>query len=256
MVREIQGRELAVIAPLFSGWEETMVWSCLQGCMGKAFAIAGRENTSSMIMIADFCFLAGEPNRELVAYIAEAANKEYIFVVPREAAWNIYVEEIFGEKQSKTNRYSIRKDTVFDEGKLRRYVEMLPKGYELKRMDREIYKKVLREEWSKDFCAAFSDEKQFEENGMGVVAVLGEEIAAGASSYTFYRKGIEIEIDTKEAHRRKGLATACGAALILDCLKAGKYPSWDAIDLRSAALAEKLGYRIEKAYTTYFVTFS
>lgn len=79
---------------------------------------------------------------------------------------------------------------------------------------------------------------------------------AGASSYTFYREGIEIEIDTKESHRRKGLATACGASLILECLKRDKYPSWDAIDLRSVALAEKLGYHRAEDYTTYFVTFS
>ena len=68
----------------------------------------------------------------------------------------------------------------------------------------------------------FSDYKQFRENGVGVVALLGEEVVAGASSYTFYREGIEIEIDTKESPSEKGLATACGASLILECLKRDK----------------------------------
>lgn len=54
----------------------------------------------------------------------------------------------------------------------------------------------------------------------------------------------KIEIDTKESHRREGLAAACGASLILKCLKRDKYPSWDAIDLRA------------EEYITYFVTFS
>ena len=30
--------KLERVAPLFAGWEETMIWSCLQGCMGHAIA--------------------------------------------------------------------------------------------------------------------------------------------------------------------------------------------------------------------------
>ena len=76
---------------------------------------------------------------------------------------------------------------------------------------------------------------------------------AGAGSYCVYRGGIEIEIDTRADHRRKGLAAACGARLILECLDRGLYPSWDAIDLRSAVLAEKLGYHRGEAYVTYWI---
>lgn len=256
MIREVKREEIPCIKHLFSDWDETMIWSCLQGCMGRAFSVVGKETKTSMIAIADFCFLAGEPDRELIAYIPQIAKKESIFVVPKEEVWNKYIEEVFGERQKKGERYSIKKKNDFDIEKLFQYVEKLPKGYVLKKIDEELYNKVLQEEWSKDFCATFSDYKQFEENGVGIVALFGEEIVAGASSYTFYRDGIEIEIDTKELHRRKGLATACGASLILECLKWGKYPSWDAIDLRSVALAEKLGYNKSEAYTTYFVTFS
>ena len=63
-----------------------------------------------------------------------------------------------------------------------------------------------------------------------------QELVAGASSYTVYDGGIEIQIDTQLKHRRKGLAAACGAKLILECLERGLYPSWDAHDRRSAAL--------------------
>ncbi|MNI84792.1 GNAT acetyltransferase [compost metagenome] len=74
---------------------------------------------------------------------------------------------------------------------------------------------------------------------------------AGASSYSVYNEGIEIEIDTKPEFRNRGLATACGAKLILECLERGLYPGWDAQDLRSVALAEKLGYHMDYPYTTY-----
>ena len=87
--------------------------------------------------------------------------------------------------------------------------------------------------------------------GLGVVIRKDGHLAAGASSYTAYRGGIEIEIDTKKEYRRKGLACACGARLILECLSRGLYPSWDAQNKWSVALAEKLGYHFSHAYDAY-----
>ena len=88
---------------------------------------------------------------------------------------------------------------------------------------------------------------------MGVVILKDGEPVSGASSYSSYNDGIEIEIDTKEEYRRQGLAYICAAALIVECLKRGKYPSWDAQNLWSVALAEKLGYHFDKEYTAYEV---
>lgn len=72
---------------------------------------------------------------------------------------------------------------------------------------------------------------------------------SGASSYSRYHEGIEIEIDTREEYRRKGFAYICGAKLILECLKRNLYPSWDAHNKASVALAEKLGYHYDHTYT-------
>lgn len=66
-----------------------------------------------------------------------------------------------------------------------------------------------------------------------------------------YRDGIEIEIDTREDYRRKGLALACGTKLILECIKRNLYPSWDAQNKGSVALAEKLDYNFDKEYIAY-----
>ena len=89
---------------------------------------------------------------------------------------------------------------------------------------------------------------------MYTVIICGKgRIVSGASSYSRYDKGIEIEIDTEKAHRRRGLATAAGAALILECLSRGLYPSWDAQNKWSVALAEKLGYHFDHEYVAYEV---
>lgn len=81
-------------------------------------------------------------------------------------------------------------------------------------------------------------------------------LVAGAASYSRYRGGIEVEVDTHPACRGQGLATAASAALLLACLDRGLYPSWDAHTRQSLALAEKLGYRYSHAYPAYEVAWT
>ena len=65
--------------------------------------------------------------------------------------------------------------------------------------------------------------------------------------------GIEIEVVTREDHRRKGLAYIGAARLLLECDKRGLYPNWDAANKMSVGLAEKLGYHFSHEYVVYKV---
>lgn len=103
--------------------------------------------------------------------------------------------------------------------------------------------------WSADLVSQFSDNENYRNMGIGAVICKDDIIVSGASSYSRYKEGIEIEIDTKEEYRRKGLAYICGAKLILECLERNLYPSWDAHNSGSVALAEKLGYHYSHTYT-------
>ena len=47
------------------------------------------------------------------------------------------------------------------------------------------------------------------------------------------------------------LASAVGARLILSCLDEGLYPAWDAANILSVRLAEKLGYEFSHEYCCY-----
>lgn len=238
---------LEQIAPLFDGWEETMVWSCLQGVMGRAEA--NEDGAAAMIVHQDFTFLAGRPDRVL---LARAPGP---ILVPRTEDWNEAIEAVFGGRAVKELRYAVKKEPgVFDRAHLERLASALPEGYTLRLIDEPLVPVLLGEAWSKDLCAAFDSPAGCCRRGVGVVAMYEGVPVAGAGSYCVYRGGIEVEIDTREDHRRRGLASACGARLILECLDRGLYPSWDAIDLRSVALAEKLGYHRGEPYTTYWLT--
>lgn len=238
--------DLAKIAPLFDGWDESMIWSCLQGVMGTAHA--NGDYSAGLIINRDFCFLAGKPDPALLNEVTAH------ILVPRTEEWSPLIEDRWGSRAVRELRYAILKEPdVFDRNKLEAYAAALPPNYELRLIDESIVPRLLAESWSKDFCAAFDSPEDCCRRGVGVVALDRGVPVAGAGSYIVYRGGIEVEIDTREDHRRKGLATACGARLILECLDRGLYPSWDAIDLRSVALAEKLGYHSAGPYTVYWI---
>jgi GNAT superfamily N-acetyltransferase len=164
------------------------------------------------------------------------------------------------EKEYKTNcerfmRYDIKKEPdIFNRGKLNLYIKKLSFEYSIKKIDEEIYNKLPKEQWSQHFCSQFPTYNDFQKYGLGFVVIHNDMIVSSASFYSVYDKGIEIELDTKEEYRRKGLEIACAAKLILECLDRGIYPSWDAANKESVALAKKLGYNLEKEYVTYSIT--
>jgi len=84
---------------------------------------------------------------------------------------------------------------------------MLPAGYELKKIDSDIYDKCLDSPVTADFVSAFESKEQYLSIGKGYVITKDDMIVAGASSYTRYLEGIEIEVDTVDEERRKHLAT-------------------------------------------------
>ncbi len=255
MVCYIEKENQNKIAPLFKDWNETLIWSCLQGCMGNAWADSAEHPESAQIVIADFCFYAGEINCDLAAHKPAGLAQDFIIMVPQNAAWAAEIERIYGERARAVTRYAVKKEPdIFDIAYLTAIVENIDEEYQLKLIDEKLFGMALAERWSKDLCSQFSDYEDYAKRGIGVVALYKDEIAAGASSYTVYRQGIEIEIDTKEEHRRKGLALSCGAKLILECLKRGLYPSWDAQNPASVSLAEKLGYHVDHAYAAYEIT--
>ena len=251
MVYEID--DVKKVEELFAGWEETLIYSCLQKVMGKIYVTDTESPESAMAYVGCFGFLAGVPDKELL----KGKPDGFSILVPQNEDWSAMIEECFPDPKRVT-RYAIRKDTVFD----KEYLDSLitgfkndPKftGYELKAIDGEIYDLCLPDPVTRDFVSSFEDKERYLELGHGIVIMKEGRIVAGASSFTRYKEGIEIEVDTAPEERRKGLATICAAALILKCLEEGLYPSWDAANLGSVHLAEKLGYVFDHEYAAYEV---
>lgn len=237
------------VSAIFDGWDETLIWSCLQGIMGKIYADDAGSPQSAAAVLGDFIFLAGKPNAEFADGVLKQSGEDFMLIVPQNEAWTDAVTEFYGSDATVVSRYAIKKEPgIFDRDKLEEAVMSLPCGYELRMIDERLYNMCRAEEWSKDLVAQFPDYDGYRRLGLGAVILKDNAVVSGASSYSRYLGGIEIEIDTKKEYRRKGLAYICGAKLILECLKRDLYPSWDAQNKASVALAEKLGYHYSHSY--------
>ena len=249
MVFELQNTTKA--EHLFDGWQETLIWSCLQKVMGKVYVTDLTIPRSAFAFVGCFGFFAGEPDIELVR------NKPMgvVIMVPQNETWAELIEKVYPDAR-KVTRYAIKKDTRFDIDALKANILKLPEGYELKNIDDGICDICMEDPVTADFVSAFESKEKYLREGRGVVIIREGRIVSGASSYTRYKEGIEIEVDTVEPERRKGLALVACSALILRCLEEGLYPSWDAHNMNSVHLAEKLGYEFDHEYIAYEVASS
>ncbi|MDD2955928.1 MAG: GNAT family N-acetyltransferase [Oscillospiraceae bacterium] len=248
-MQKVEKEQMGLIAPLFENWPETMIWSCLDGSMGTAWADSLPDPRSARILTGDFCFFAGEPREDLVS---QFSPRPFLLMAAQDPGWDPLIEKIHAGHCRPITRYAFHKDpSVFDPERLEQLQAAVPEGYTLREIDAPLYRRAMEAEWSRDLVSQFSDAEDFLRRGIGVAALKDGELVGGASSYTVYHGGIEIEIDTREDHRRRGLARCCAAALILACLRRGLYPSWDAANPMSAALAAQLGYRPAGEYRTY-----
>lgn len=252
-VFEVQER--ARLEPLFQNWPETMIWSYLQGCMGRAFTDDPLHPRSAQILIGDFCFLAGAPSQALIRHKPPEWEHNFVIMVPQNESWSQVIETVWGRRAARRERYATQKEPgAFDRDKLHALASGLHAPYVLQPLNQEIFQQTRVCGWARDLSSQFQDWENYHRRGLGMGVLLDGTLVSGASSYTVYRGGIELEIDTRPDHRRRGLALACGAGLILACLDRGLYPSWDAQNLGSLALAQRLGYQFDRAYPVYEVT--
>lgn len=238
------------IKDIFESFSESIIWSCLQGVMGEIYTNATED--AAMAILGDFAFYAGKPDEELIRFKPESCEQDFIIMVPENDEWACLIEKCYGKKAKKVTRYALKKENnIFDECKLKQAISELPEGYELKLIEEQEYDLCRNNSWANDLVSQFKDYATYKKLGLGVVILKDNELIAGASSYSRYNEGIEIQIDTRQDYRRKGFAYVSGAKLILECLKRGLYPSWDAQNKWSVALAEKLGYHFSHEYIAY-----
>lgn len=238
---------------LFVPFSNTMTNACVEGVMGSIYSVYTRGTPQSAVAIlGDFAFYSGDPNPELARWRPFGAGTTPSIIVAGSPGWERCLVDTWGAALAPCQRYAFpSRCSSFDRDHLLSLASCEAADCELHPIDEPLYHQCLEAPWSRDFVANYPSFELFAERGAGWVALRDGLPVAGASSYASSTGGLEIQVETMPAWRRKGLARACSARLILHCLDRDLDPHWDAANEVSARLAQQLGYGEAQAYGAY-----
>jgi GNAT superfamily N-acetyltransferase len=242
------------LIPLFESHirDRASIDCVLEGHFGTARADSLGAPTVARLDCGPFAAFAGDA----AASAAASAVADLIgcapvdWVTPETSAWRSALERAFPSRIRAIPSVTFS-SAALDTDALDRLAHSLPSGYMLLRLDAELAGRLIaqmKKGWLLDSYASLDD---FLRRGIGYVVTYGDEIVASASSAIRSSSAIDIDIETAAAHRRKGLGTAVGAALALECLVRGIDPLWLASNETSCRLATKLGYTRGDLYETF-----
>ena len=143
---------------LFEGWQESMIWSCMQGVMGELYADDPQHPKSAMVWLGDFCLFAGEPSQELARFRLSHPKRPFMIMVPQTEEWGRMIEHCYGERAKKVTRYATTKERdCFDRAMLQRMVDRLSPEYDMRMIDRELFGLCSQIPFREDFVAQHAD---------------------------------------------------------------------------------------------------
>ncbi|MBN1666678.1 MAG: GNAT family N-acetyltransferase [Anaerolineales bacterium] len=169
-------------------------------------------------------------------------------------AWRNLLQASHPMRLQEILRYACSSESLRRE-RLEAFQHQVPPGYQVQALDMELAGRLAQEdsEFAIDHFLTYRTPEELLFNGFGFCALNNDALVCVATSFAVCDQGIEIQINTRPAHRRKGLATSVAAHLILFALEQGLDPNWDAANPESVALAQKLGYTYQGSYPIYLL---
>lgn len=218
----------------------------IEGQMGRAYADDPERPTAYRLTVGPFWYFAGDADgpggRALLAEFPP-----YNLLMPSPPAWVAAAKETFGDKLVSFPRYSFDAGSL-SEAHLSALLAASPHRDRVRRVDGELLARPDNFVETEDFDSP----ADFLERGIGYTLLEGDGLAGAAYSSLVCSRGIEVSLFVDEPFRRRGVATAISAALLLECARRGLRPNWDAANPESCALAEKLGYTPAGSYDSYY----
>lgn len=237
------------LSPLFADFPylQGLVHGVLRGAFGEAFADQTASATVGMIAVHDFVFFAGDASSATATTMIHSRPVGF-WLIGRDAVWQARFVEIWGEHLRQKERFAFRSPARWDRTRLSGLMRDLPTGCTLTR---------IPEVAAARFAQLSATLVDFDAQGRPTMA---HSIGFGVEQDGQFISGcagapaggmLDFEIQTHPAHRRRGLATAVAAAMILYCLDHDLRPCWDAANEMSARLAEKVGFVGRTPYRAY-----
>src|SRR5215472_8854545 len=249
MLIEVDSDNRASLRRLFDGYPclHGVVAAVIEGGMGKVFADAQAE-PSVALAVLDFHLLAGDPRHANAPLLFRQLQPGNTVVAPT-PAWRQLVAATWPDGLTVYRREAFQAEQ-FDIDRLRGFRQALPSGFELGQVRPEEVAQFATN-LGRSLIYNFRSAEEFITRGVGMGILHQGRFVSGASSAAVGGGKFEIEIQTQPKFRRRGLARAVAAALILYGLEHGMEACWDAANEPSAALARQLGFRSTGKYEAY-----
>jgi len=229
----------------------------LEGHMGRVLVDVVEDPQFTALEVRNDLFgvlvLGGEPGlsaaREFVGAIPE--NTEVLFA--SEPMLDL-AKDTLGGRAIERERHLLSSKAI-DIESVQRLAHDVQDGFDLVPIDVELAQTLRTDErwFDTGHGINFASAEDFVDRGFGFCLLANSTIVAAASTFMIASRGIEIQINTAESHRRRGLATIVAAVLIEESLSRGLDPCWDASSQASADLARKLGYVPDRSARTLIV---
>jgi GNAT superfamily N-acetyltransferase len=250
MLIELAADRRGPLRPLFAGLTgcRGILDAALEGTMGRAWADDESSPAVGLIDL-DFYLLAGDPDAPAAEVIVRALEAPWSAAVSSDA-WGPLLHRVWGGMLATRTRVDFEAGQ-WKRARLQEFVDALPEGFELRRITLDDAARFR--ELTDSLVYNFPSLEEFVERGAGFGIEHEGRFVTGCSSFALSSRKLEFEIQTHPDFRRRGLATAAAAAMILYCIEQGLEPCWDAHNPISAALATKLGFVDATPYTAYEV---
>ncbi len=202
-----------------------MIWSCrARASWGRA--VWNGSRTAAAVIERRFCLPRGDRTGSWSGRAAGA------YLVPRTADWHpVNFEAVPGDRAAgdpvchPEGAGDLRPGADWEA-----FVSALPAKYRLRQIDEALVAGAAVEAGVEQgsLLPPFEGPADCCRRGLGFVAMYeGAPVGGGRGPTVCTTGASRSRSDTREDHRRRGLASSCGRGSILECLDRGLYPSWD-----------------------------
>jgi len=265
MLHELNESDYGKVRPLFLPLEfQLSIFAVLDGINpGRCFVDNVCDPSTAFLFSPEGCYLAGEPNPEFISALNKAISNQIII----DENWQMLAFVLASDEWNKClidvcrpripiiiprRHYICREPTL-------EWQVLVPDGFAISRITSELLNRSGLKipdhvhSWIK---CNWDSASYFLENGFGFVSLHNDEVTSWCIADCVTGSCCEVGIHTAIDYRRLGLATVTAAATADYALSNGfSMVGWHCDDSNrgSSSTAKKVGFKMERNYTAYYV---